>query len=91
MCLFGGGGGGGGQPQVIYKDVYKDAPLAPLPAPMPTPMATGVESASNQQVYADGTEPTNKSMGTSIFKINRDPAVSSNDYQDQGLDSGLYY
>jgi hypothetical protein len=57
---------------------------------MPTPMATGVESASNQQAYADGTEPTNKSMGTSIFKINPNP-VSSNDYQDQGLDSGLYY
>ena len=88
MCLF-GGGGGGGQPQVIYKDVYKDAPVAPLPAPLPTPMATGVESA--QQAYADGTDPTNKSLGTSIFKINRDPAVASNDYQDQGLDSGLYY
>lgn len=87
MCLF-GGGGGGGQPQVIYKDVYKDAPVAPLPAPMPTPMATGVESS--QQAYADGTDPANKSMGTSIFKINRDPVVS-NDYQDQGLDSGLYY
>jgi len=90
MCLF-GGGGGGGQPQIIYKDVYKDAPVAPLPAPMPTPMATGVAEA--QPAYADGgVDPTSKSnMGTSIFKINRDPVVASNDYQDQGLDSGLYY
>lgn len=88
MCMF-GGGGGGGQPQVIYKDVYKDAPVAPLPAPMPTPMATGVAQA--EPAYADATDaPTKNSIGTSIFKINRDP-VASNDYQDQGLDSGLYY
>jgi hypothetical protein len=53
-------------------------------------MATGVAQA--EPAYADGgVDPTSKSnMGTSIFKINRDP-VATNDYQDQGLDSGLYY
>lgn len=83
MCLF-GGGGGGGQPQIVYKD----APVAPLPAPLPTPMASGVaEPASGNGT----TESTKNTLGTSIFKINRDPSVDSSEYEDQGLDSGLYY
>ena len=86
MCLFGGGGGGSQQPQVIYKD----APLAPIPAPMPTLMNSGVAPAND--VSTSDVDATAKNMsGTSLFKINRDPAVDSNDYQDQGLDSGLYY
>jgi len=86
MCLF-GGGGGGGQPQVIYKD----APIEPLPAPMPTAMASGIGTPTSNMTYADGpTDVSKTSAGTSVFKINRDP-VASNDYQDQGLDSGLYY
>ena len=89
MCMF-GGGGGGGQPQVIYKDVYKDAPVAPLPAPMPTPMATGVAQAEPAYGTAEDANSTKTASGTSMFKINRDP-VTTNDYQDQGLDSGLYY
>jgi hypothetical protein len=71
--------------------VYKDAPLAPLPAPAPTMMNSGVSPASDNMSSSDIVEDTSKNnMGTSIFKINRDP-VASNDYQDQGLDSGLYY
>ena len=89
MCMF--GGGGGGQPQIVYKDVYKDAPLAPLPAPAPTMMNSGVSPANDNISTSDVVEdPSKSSMGTSIFKINRDPVVT-NDYQDQGLDSGLYY
>lgn len=87
MCLFGGGGGGGQQqpPQIIYKD----APLAPLPAPTPTGMSSGVVPAS-EAPYGSAEEGANKLSGTSIFKINRDP-MTTNDYVDQGLDSGLYY
>jgi len=88
MCLF-GGGGGGGQPQIVYKDVYKDA--TPIQAPAPTMMNSGVLPASDNISSSDLVEDTSKNTtGTSIFKINRDP-VATNDYQDQGLDSGLYY
>jgi hypothetical protein len=86
MCLFGGGGGGSQQPQVIYKD----APLAPIPAPMPTLMNSGVAPANvDTSNVTDGT--AKNVSGTSLFKINRDPGVDSSEYEDQGLDSGLYY
>ena len=84
MC-FSGGGGGSQPPQIIYKD----APLAPLPAPTPTMMNSGVTPASEAPYGSPESDP-NKPTGTSIFKINRDP-MTTNDYNDQGLDSGLYY
>ena len=94
MCLFGGGGGGSQQPQVIYRDA-PSAPLAPIPAPMPTLINSGVQPAndvSTSDVSTSDVDATAKNVsGTSVFKINRDPVVDSNDYQDQGLDSGLYY
>ena len=54
-------------------------------------MNSGVSPANDNISTSDVVEdPSKSSMGTSIFKINRDP-VASNDYEDQGLDSGLYY
>ena len=88
MCLF-GGGGGGGQPQIVYKD----APLAPLPAPAPTMMNSGVTPANDPVMASDADDPSYiapNNTGTSIFKINRDP-TTTNEYNDQGLDSGIYY
>ena len=87
MCMF--GGGGGGQQQQPPQIIYKDAPVAPLPAPLPTSMNTGVATAT-EVPYGTAEEEAKKLSGTSIFKINRDP-MTTNDYADQGLDSGLYY
>ena len=87
--MGGGGGGGFQQPQVIYRDNPNNpasAPVAPLPAPLPpTPMNDGVAPISEDQP-----EKVSNTMGTSMFKINRDPMVN-NDYEDQGLDSGISY
>lgn len=88
MCFFGGGGGGGNQPPQI---VYKDAPIAPLPAPMPpATMSSGVIPASALGEGEEGADQENMPMGTSIFKINRDP-VDTSEYDDQNLDSGIAY
>lgn len=87
MCFF--GGGGGGAPQIVYRDVPKqDNVIAPpLPAPPPpTRMSEGVAPA-DQFMEADSTK---NNRGTSIFRINRDEPMT-NDYQDQGLDSGISY
>jgi hypothetical protein len=86
MCLF-GGGGGQSQPQIVYKD----APLAPLPAPAPTMMNSGVTPANDPVMTSDDPSYTPpNTAGTSIFKIKRDP-TTTDDYSDQGLDSGIYY
>jgi hypothetical protein len=50
-------------------------------------MASGVAPA-NEVTMAD--VEAGRQMGTSIFKINRDPMMT-NDYQDQGIDSGISY
>jgi hypothetical protein len=85
MCFF-GGGGGGGQPQVIYRDApsVSPTPVSTLPAPMNTLPVGPADSAG---VVTDSTK---NSLGTSIFKINKDPIIS-NDYVDQGIDNGIQY
>lgn len=83
MCFM---GGGGSAPQVQYRD-NPSPQVVSSPPPPPAPMAGGVGPAG-EQTMAD--VERSQGMGTSIFKINRDPMMS-NDYQDQGIDSGISY
>lgn len=85
MCFM--GGGGGGAPQVVYRDNPASA-ITPPPTP-PTPMASGVGPADGMTM-ADIENENQAKLGTSIFKINRDP-MATNDYLDQGIDSGISY
>jgi hypothetical protein len=84
MCFM--GGGGGAQPQVIYRD-NPSTSVAPTPTP-PTPMASGVMPADTMADVEQASRT--QGMGTSVFKINKD-AQMTNDYEDQGIDSGISY
>ena len=79
MCMF---GGGGGAPQVVYRD--NPAPVAVPPATLPPPM-------NNDPVGPASLDTTKNNTGTSVFKINKNPFVVSNDYVDQGIDNGVQY
>ena len=80
MCFF--GGGGGGAPQVVYRD--NPNPVVSPPATLPPPMNT------NPVASAEG-DSTKSNLGTSVFKINKNPYVPTNDYYDQGIDNGVQY
>lgn len=84
MCFM---GGGGGAPQVVYRDNPNSvtAPTAPTP---PTPMNDGVEPATSMADIEN--QSGTRGLGTSVFKINKD-AQMANDYEDQGIDSGISY
>lgn len=84
MCFM---GGGGGAPQIVYRDNPNNV-SAPTPPAPPTPMNNGVAPANADERTMDA--PAIKGLGTSIFKINKDSQLA-NDYQDQGLDSGISY
>ncbi len=84
MCFM---GGGGGAPQVVYRD-NPTSVTAPTPPTPPTPMNDSIVPAG--ETDAGMAESQARGLGTSVFKINKDPQMT-NEYQDQMIDSGISY